>query len=95
MHLHLSISIVATPERVWEAVTTDAPYREWTAAFNPTSFFEGGWQTGDKIRFIGTDEERVLRHVRGYLAKGAGDPEGCLRTAGLVLHDLLGACRAS
>ena len=56
MHLHLSISISATPEHVWSAVTTDAPYREWTSAFNPTSYFEGGWQTGDTIRFIGTDE---------------------------------------
>src|SRR5690606_11071087 len=28
----------------------------WTAIFNPTSTYEGRWQKGDKIRFVGVDE---------------------------------------
>lgn len=31
-------------------------YEAWTAAFNPTSTYDGGWNKSDKIRFIGTDE---------------------------------------
>lgn len=31
-------------------------YEQWTAEFNPTSTYEGSWNKGDKIYFIGTDE---------------------------------------
>lgn len=31
-------------------------YEQWTAEFNPTSTYEGSWEKGTKIRFIGTAE---------------------------------------
>lgn len=31
-------------------------YEYWTAAFNPTSTYEGNWEKGSKIQFIGEDE---------------------------------------
>ena len=31
-------------------------YNQWTAEFNPTSTYEGTWEKGSKIYFIGTDE---------------------------------------
>ncbi|MCB0819273.1 MAG: SRPBCC domain-containing protein [Bacteroidetes bacterium] len=31
-------------------------YEYWTAAFNPTSSYEGNWEKGNKILFVGTDE---------------------------------------
>lgn len=31
-------------------------YRQWTAEFNPHSTYEGSWEKGAKILFIGTDE---------------------------------------
>lgn len=31
-------------------------YEQWTAAFNPTSTFEGSWEKGSKIHFTGVDE---------------------------------------
>ncbi len=33
-----------------------ATYEQWTAEFNPTSTYEGNWNKGEKIYFIGTDE---------------------------------------
>lgn len=32
-------------------------YEAWTAEFNPTSTFEGSWEKGSKILFIGTGED--------------------------------------
>jgi hypothetical protein len=32
-------------------------YEEWTAAFHPTSSFEGSWEKGSKIYFIGKDDK--------------------------------------
>jgi hypothetical protein len=31
-------------------------YERWTAAFNPTSSYEGSWNAGSKILFVGVDE---------------------------------------
>ncbi|MCM8568543.1 SRPBCC domain-containing protein [Gramella jeungdoensis] len=31
-------------------------YQQWTSEFNPTSTYEGSWEKGAKIYFIGTDE---------------------------------------
>lgn len=54
--LNLEIIINASPENVWDAIVNDTKYRIWTAAFNDGSFFEGGWNKGDTIRFIGLNE---------------------------------------
>lgn len=34
----------------------DVPYREWTKIFNEGSRYEGEWETGAEMRFIGVDE---------------------------------------
>lgn len=31
-------------------------YEQWTSEFNPTSTYEGRWEKGAKIYFVGTDE---------------------------------------
>lgn len=31
-------------------------YQLWTKEFNPTSTYEGNWQKGSEIFFIGTDQ---------------------------------------
>ncbi|MCC7029033.1 MAG: hypothetical protein IT257_01925 [Chitinophagaceae bacterium] len=31
-------------------------YEQWTAMFNPTSTYEGRWEKGSKILFVGVDE---------------------------------------
>lgn len=30
-------------------------YEKWTAAFSPTSIYEGSWNKGERIYFVGTD----------------------------------------
>jgi hypothetical protein len=34
-----------------------ALYQQWTAEFNPTSTYEGSWEKGSKILFIGVSED--------------------------------------
>lgn len=55
--LHFDIDINAPASTVFNAVTDKKKFEEWTAEFNPTSTFEGGWNTGDKILFVGVSEE--------------------------------------
>ena len=49
--------INASQQKVWDAIVNDTKYRLWAAAFQPGSFFEGGWNKGDSIRFIGINDE--------------------------------------
>lgn len=38
-------------------LTDKSTYEFWTSAFNPTSSFEGSWEKGSKILFVGVDEK--------------------------------------
>ena len=37
--------------------THKSTYEQWTALFNPTSTYEGSWEKGSTILFIGVDEK--------------------------------------
>ena len=38
-------------------ISNKSTYEQWTAIFNPTSSYEGNWDKGNKILFIGVDEK--------------------------------------
>jgi L-rhamnose mutarotase len=54
---HYSISIDAPKEKVWDAMLGQDTYREWASAFNEGGRFEGSWDQGSKILFLGPDPE--------------------------------------
>jgi len=57
--LNFKIQINASAQKVYETMLglkEKLTYEYWTAAFNPTSTYEGSWDTGSKILFTGTDE---------------------------------------
>lgn len=57
--LQFSTDIQAPAEEVYNAMLglkDIKTYEHWTAAFNPTSTYEGSWKKGSKILFVGTDE---------------------------------------
>jgi len=53
--IHFSITIKAPKEKVWNAMLQQETYRIWTAEFGEGSHFEGSWEQGQKIRFLGDD----------------------------------------
>lgn len=53
--LHFSTTINAPRQKVWHTMLDDAPYRDWSSAFNPGSFYRGDWSEGSKILFLGPD----------------------------------------
>jgi hypothetical protein len=55
--LRFSTAINAGKQRVWDTMLNDETYREWTKAFNETSYYEGKWEKGAEIRFLGCDEK--------------------------------------
>ena len=64
--IQFDININAPVEKVYNKMLDDKSYREWTAEFNPTSYYKGSWEKGSKILFIGTDKEG---NVGGMVSK--------------------------
>lgn len=59
INIHFKISINAPVNLVFDkmlGLTDIATYEHWTAAFNPTSSYEGNWEQGQKMLFVGVDE---------------------------------------
>lgn len=55
--IHFSIQINAPKEKVWDTMLQDATYRVWTEPFNPGSYYQGSWEEGSEIRFLGCDDD--------------------------------------
>jgi hypothetical protein len=58
--LQFSIKINAPVNKVYAlmlGINNKATYEQWTAMFNPTSTYEGNWEKGSKMLFVGTDEK--------------------------------------
>lgn len=58
--LQFKINIKAPVGKIYDlmlGLKSKSSYEEWTSLFNPTSTFEGSWDKGTKILFIGVDEK--------------------------------------
>ncbi|CAL65118.1 SRPBCC family protein [Christiangramia forsetii] len=55
--VHYEIEINCSKEEVFSIMLDKEHYREWTAEFNPTSHYEGSWEEGSKILFLGETED--------------------------------------
>lgn len=79
-------AIRAPRATVWERMLADSSYRKWTAAFCEGSYYQGGWQLGETIRFLSPSgggmvaviaesrphELLAIKHL-GVVSKGVDD----------------------
>lgn len=60
--IQFKISINAPISKVYDfmlGISSKSTYEQWTALFNSTSTFDGNWNKGSKILFIGVDDKGV------------------------------------
>lgn len=62
-------------------------YEAWTAEFNPTSTYEGNWQKGSKILFIGTGEDGEKGGMVSEIAENIPNQFVSIRHLGIVKDD--------
>ncbi len=86
--LQFSVHVAAPPAVAWRIMLDRPTYEHWTSAFAEGSTYEGGWEAGDRIRFVGPDGSGVssviaesrphefvsIRHV-GMFEHGVEDTE--------------------
>lgn len=64
---HTSIFINAPVEKVWHTMLDGESYRDWASAFEDGSYYQGSWDEGAKITFIGPDAD--TGDLRGMVSR--------------------------
>ena len=58
--LQFKISINASVTKIYDfmlGISSKSTYEQWTSLFNPTSTYDGNWEKGSKILFLGVNEK--------------------------------------
>lgn len=86
--LNFEIDIHASREIVWDAVVNDEKYRLWTSAFHEGSYFEGGWNTGNVIRFIALNEKGEKEGMLSEIAESRFPEYISIRHLGIIMNGI-------
>lgn len=68
-------------------LTSIETYEQWTAEFNPTSTYEGNWQKGTKMYFVGTDENGKKGGMVSEIAENIPNQLVSIRHIGMLDGD--------
>lgn len=63
-------------------------YNEWTKAFNPTSTYEGTWEKGSKIHFIGINKEGKREGMVSEIVENIPDKFVSIKHIGVLDGDI-------
>jgi uncharacterized protein YndB with AHSA1/START domain len=85
--LHFSITIDASVEKVYQCMLDQEYYKQWTTAFNPTSFYKGSWEKGSKILFLCTDHEEKTSGLVSRIAENVPNKYVSIEHLGLYQGD--------
>ena len=61
--LQWTVDIAAPAPKVYQMLVGPESYRQWTSAFGDGLYFEGSWQTGQRIRFLTTEGHGVVSEI--------------------------------
>lgn len=85
--IKFEITINATAVKVYEIMLADDTYRQWTAIFNPSSFYEGKWQSGEKMLFIGINSEGKREGMVSRIAVATPGKQVCIEHLGMLINE--------
>ncbi len=88
--LQFKISIKAPAARVCDfmlGMTSKSTYEHWTSVFNPTSTWEGSWEKGNKMLFVGVDEKGEKGGMVSRIAENLPNRFVSVQHYGLVKGD--------
>lgn len=89
--LKFNINIHAPVHQVYDVmlgISNKSTYEQWTALFNPTSSYEGSWNKGSKMLFIGTDDKGEKGGMVSEIFDNVLNQFISIRHYGLVKNDI-------
>lgn len=66
-HLNFSISIAASPEKIWNILWSPDTYTEWTKFFTEGSKIQSDWTVGGRTLFIDSNGDGLIATILVYL----------------------------
>lgn len=88
--LQFTTSIKAPATKTYDCmlgINSKSTYEQWTALFNPTSTYEGNWEKGSKILFIGVNEKGEKEGMVSRIAENIPSRFVSIQHYGLVKDD--------
>ena len=88
--LQFTVSINAPVTKIYDfmlGINNKSTYEQWTSLFNPTSTYEGSWDKGNKILFIGVDEKGEKGGMVSRIAENIPNRFVSIQHYGLVKAD--------
>ncbi|MBT8220447.1 MAG: SRPBCC domain-containing protein [Bacteroidia bacterium] len=85
--LQFSVLIEASPEVVYKTIIDPSHFQKWTSIFSPTSYFEGNWAEGSKMRFLAKDEEGNLSGMLSRIKKNTPNQFISIEHYGWIQND--------
>lgn len=85
--LQFKVDINAPANKVYDqmlGISNKQNYEQWTALFNPTSTYEGKWDKGNKMLFLGVDENGEKGGMVSEIADNIPNKFVSIRHYGLV-----------
>ncbi|BFG70877.1 hypothetical protein KACHI17_17580 [Sediminibacterium sp. KACHI17] len=85
--LQFKVSIHAPATKAYNimlGISNKSTYEQWTSLFNPTSTYEGSWDKGSKILFIGVDEKGEKGGIVSKIAENIPNQFVSIQHYGLV-----------
>lgn len=67
----------------------DKTYRQWTAAFHEGSYYEGTWEKGTEIRFLGPGEDGKLGGMYSKIKENKKHEFISIEHLGMVSDDVV------
>ncbi|OJU55630.1 MAG: hypothetical protein BGN96_12140 [Bacteroidales bacterium 45-6] len=81
------VGINAPPSVVYDkmlGIRNKNTYHQWAKVFDPSSRYEGSWEEGSKIRFVGESEEGTPQGIFCVVTKNVPSQYLSMRTQGLI-----------
>ena len=88
--LQFKVSINAPVNKVYDfmlGISNKSTYGQWTSLFSPTSTYEGTWDKGSKILFVGADERGERGGMVSRIAENIANRFVSIQHYGLLKGD--------
>ena len=88
--LHFQVRINEPSTKVYDVmlgISNKSTYEQWTSLFNPTSTYEGSWNKGSKILFVGVDENGKKGGMVSEIAENTPNRFVSIRHYGVLKDD--------
>ena len=89
--IKFNVSINSPAKKVYDVmlgINNKSTYEQWTALFNPTSTYDGSWNKGSKMLFIGTNEKGEKGGMVSEIADNIPNRFISIRHYGLLQADV-------